>query len=116
MDFLTYTIDEVNEAHVTISVKRYTPTQLSDLVDTIQDIRARSTNMTITFNLKDVGLITLEQFQSISKLILDVIEYTKDDALLRRVEIVGAGFLFKWLYRPVSLVIPRQIRDMIVFI
>jgi hypothetical protein len=116
MEYLTYVIDTEHIARVQISVRNYKPTQLTDLLDTIQDIRDRSTSMTIKFDLTGVGLINFEQFQSISKLIMDVIEYTKNDNLLQRVEIVGAGFIFKWLYKPVSIAIPRQIRDMIVFV
>jgi hypothetical protein len=116
MEYLTYVTDREYNTHVTILVRNYKSTQLSDLLDTIEDIRNKSISMTIQFNLEGVGLIHFELFQSISKLIMDVIDYTKDDNLLRRVEIVGAGFFFKLLYRPVSLAVPRQIRDMIVFV
>ena len=116
MQFITHTIDETGTTLVTISVKDYVPTQFSDLLETIQNIRRHSVSMNISFDMRDAGIISFEQFQSISKLVFDVIEYTKDDNLLRRVEIVGAGFFFKLLYRPVSLAVPRQIRDMIVFV
>jgi ACT domain-containing protein len=116
MKFITHTIDETDTTLATISVKDYVPTQLSDLLDTIQTIRENSVAMVISFDMRGAGIISLEQFQSISKLVFDVIDYTKDDNLLQKVEIIGAGFFFKLLYRPVSIAIPRQIRDMIVFV
>jgi len=44
-----------------------------------------------------------------------VIDYTKGDGLLRKVYIIGAGFFFRFLYGPLSLLIPREIRDLILF-
>jgi hypothetical protein len=115
MDFMSWIFTEDEQALVTINVARYTSTTLEDLKTTIENIRTQATDLVITFDLSETGLIGIEEFKSISKLVLDVIDYTKNDQILRKIRIVGAGFFFKLMYRPISLAIPREIRDMIVF-
>ena len=116
MNFMNWTFTDDDQALVTINVARYTPTTLEDLKTTIENIRTQATELFITFDLSEAGFIGIEEFKSISKLVLDVIDYTKNDRILRRISIVGAGFFFKLLYKPVSLAIPKEIRDMIVFL
>jgi len=45
-----------------------------------------------------------------------VYHVTKDDQLLRAIQFKGAHFLFRKLFYPFSLVIPRHVRDLIQFI
>jgi hypothetical protein len=116
MDFMNWTFTDDEQALVTINVARYTPTTIEDLKTTIENIRTQATDLFITFDLSEAGIIGIEEFKSISKLVMDVIDYTKNDRILRRINIVGAGFFFKLLYKPVSLAIPKEIRDMIVFL
>jgi hypothetical protein len=115
MDFMKWTLTEDEQAIVTINVAHYTPTTLDELRNTIETIRSQATDLIIIFDLSNTGIIGIEEFKSISKLVLDVIDYTKNDNILRKIIIKGAGFFFKLLYKPVSLAIPREIRDMIVF-
>jgi hypothetical protein len=75
----------------------------------------------------DYGFVIMDTFQSsgvyklsprgaIVKLVSEVIEYTKDDDLLQRVEFIGSGVMFRLLYEPISLFIPKYFRDMVVFL
>jgi hypothetical protein len=56
------------------------------------------------------------EVRQITKLILDVFEYTKNDALLEQIQFVGAGVLVRSFYRPISMMLPSYVRDIIVFI
>ena len=114
MEFMSWTFTE-NNANVVINVARYTPTTLEDLKVTIENIRNQATDLFVVFDLSEAGLIGIEEFKSISKLVLDVIDYTKNDKILRKITIKGAGFFFKLLYKPVSLAIPKEIRDLVFF-
>jgi hypothetical protein len=112
MDFMTYIWDAENVAYVIIRVRDF-PVEgvsLESLKPIIQDIREKSTGMVITADLKNVGLLGLERFRSIARLVGDVLEYTKDDKLLRQIEIENAGCIFKMVCRTLP------IRDRIVFL
>jgi len=52
----------------------------------------------------------------IVKIVGEVVEYTRDDNLLRRIEFAGTGFVFRMFYHPISLAIPKYFRDMVVFL
>lgn len=115
MDFMSWNFID-NEAYVCINVVDYTPTPIEKIETIIERIRTQATDLYLKFDLSGKGVVSIDEFKSISKLIQDVIEYTKNDNILRRISIVGAGFFFKLLYKPVSLAIPKEIRDMIVFL
>jgi hypothetical protein len=72
--------------------------------------------MIIRADLSGVGLVGIERFKMIVSLCQEVIEYTKNDNILRKIEIKGAGFIFRTLYKPISLAVPKYFRDMIVFL
>lgn len=116
MDFMTWTITDDIQAFVSINVSKYTSTTLEELKITIESIRQQANDLYILFDLSDTGFIGIEEFKSISKLVLDVIDYTKNDEILRRISIKGAGFFFKLLYKPISIAIPKEIRELIIFI
>jgi hypothetical protein len=84
---------------------------LEDLKPIIHEIRAKAKDMVIRADLSGVGLIGIERFKMIVGICQDVIEYTKDDNILRKIEIQGTGFIFRTLYGPVSLrntqILPR---------
>ena len=106
------------ECHVTIMVKDY-PEQgvsLDNLKPLIDDIRSRASDMIICADFTGTGLIGIEKFKSIVSLCQEVIEYTKNDNILRKVELKGTGFIFRALYRPISQVIPKFFRDIVVFL
>jgi hypothetical protein len=105
-----------NSALVEIMVSEYDYATLDDVKETIDEIRGSAESMTINFDLKSVDVPGSEKFKEIIKLVMDVLEYTKDDNLLERINIKNAGFLFRFFYRPFSLAIPREIRKAIVFI
>jgi hypothetical protein len=72
--------------------------------------------MIITADLSGANLVNLDRFKMIMSLVQAVVEYTKDDNILRKIQIKGAGFIFRTLYRPISFAIPKFFRDIIVFL
>ena len=103
---------------VTLKVRDYPEegVALDDLKPIIHEIRSKAKDMIIRADLSGVGLIGIERFKMIVGLCREVIEYTKEDNILRKIEIQGTGFIFRTLYGPVSLGIPKYFRDMIQFI
>jgi hypothetical protein len=103
---------------VTIKVKDYPENgvTLEDLTPLIHEIRVKAKDMVIRADLSGVGLVGIERFKMIVGLCQEVIEYTKNDNILRKIEIQGAGFIFKTLYKPISLAIPKYFREIIVFL
>ena len=118
MDFMKCEWEEVRVARVLIFVKDF-PDEgilLEDVKPLIHSIREKATDMIIRADLSGVGLVGIERFKQIMALVQEVVEYTKEDNLLRKIEIQGTGFIFRTLYGPVSLGIPKYFRDMIQFI
>jgi hypothetical protein len=103
---------------VTIKVRDYPEdgVDLDDIKPLIHEIRSRAKDMTIRADLSGVGLLGIERFKMIVGLCQEVIEYTKNDNILRKIEIQGAGFIFRTLYKPISIAIPKCFRDIIVFL
>ena len=100
---------------VTLNVKDY-PEQgvtLEDLKPLIHEIRANAKDMDIHADLSGVSLLGIERLKMIASICYDVIEYTKNDNILRTLEIEGAGTVFKYLY---NLIMPRYFREIIVFL
>lgn len=109
---------EGSKANVTLSVKDY-PTggvELEVLKPMIHEIRENATDMIIKADLSGAGIVRIERFKMIVKIVGEVVEYTRDDNLLRRIEFVGTGFVFRMFYHPISLAIPKYFRDMVVFL
>jgi hypothetical protein len=103
---------------VTLKVRDYPENgvDLEDLKPLIHEIRTKAKDMIIRADLSGVGLVGIERFKMIVSLCQEVIEYTKNDNILRKIEIEGAGFIFRTLYKPISLAVPKYFRDMIVFL
>ena len=102
-------------AHVTLKVKDYVPTTIDELEDVIHDLRLKSRSMIIIVDLNGANPFCHEVRQ-ITRLILEVFEYTKNDALLEQIQFHGAGFLVRSFYRPISMMLPSYVRDIIVFV
>ena len=103
---------------VTIMVKDY-PDQgitLEDLKPLIHEIRSKAKDMIITADLSGAGLVSIDRFKMIVSICQEVVEYTKEDNILRKIQIKGTGFIFRTLYRPISFAIPKFFRDIIVFL
>jgi hypothetical protein len=118
MDFMKCDWDEVQVARVFIFVKDF-PDEgvlLEDIKPLVNSIREKATDMIITADLTGVGLVGIGRFKQNMGLVQEVVEYTKEDNLLRKIEIQGAGFIFRTLYGPISLAIPKYFREMIQFI
>jgi hypothetical protein len=109
---MEYTWDSENVAYVVISVKDF-PAEgvtLESLKPTIQEIREKASGMLITADLKNVGIMGFERLVSIGRLVGEVLEYTKDDKLLRKIEVKNAGFIFRMVCRTL------KIRDLLTFL
>ena len=109
---------EDGTAYVTLAVRDY-PLEgvtLDKLVPMVEMIRKESTSMIIRADLEGTGIINIDRFKSIVNLVSEVVEYTKDDNLLRQIQFVGTGFFFRMLYKPFSLAIPKYFRGMVVFL
>ena len=109
---------ETGTAYVTLTVKDYPQEAvlLEELVPVIQTIRTKSLDMIIRADLTGAGIVSIDRFKSIVKIVSEVVEYTKEDNLLRQIQFVGTGLVFRMLYGPISLAIPKYFRDMVVFI
>jgi hypothetical protein len=110
--------DSDSVAHVTLTVKDYPDqgVELDDLKPIIEEIRTKSTGMIIKADLAGAGLVTLDRFRLIVKIVKEVVEYTREDNILRQIQFVNTGFIFRTLYGPISLAIPKYFRDIVVFL
>ena len=118
MDFMKCIWDSDNVAHVTLMVKDYPDggVGLEDLKPIIQEIREKSTGMIIKADLAGAGLVSIDRFRLIVKICREVVDYTRDDNLLRQIQFLNTGFVFRTLYGPISLAIPKYFRDIVVFL
>lgn len=118
LSFLHVDWAETGTAYVTLTVKDYPQegVMLEELVPVIQTIRAKSLDMIIRADLTGAGIVSIDRFKSIVKIVSEVVEYTKDDNLLRQIQFAGTGLVFRMLYGPISLAIPKYFRDMVVFL
>jgi len=105
-------------AHVTLIVRDY-PEQgvtLDELKPMIEEIREKSTGMIIKADLVGAPLVNIDRFRLIVKIVREVVDYTRDDDLLRQIQFVNTGFVFRALYGPISYAIPKYFRDLVVFL
>lgn len=117
MDFMKCEWKET-EAHVTLVVKDYPDegVTLEDLKPIIQDIRDNANDMIIKADLAGAGIVKIDRFRMIVSIVREVVDYTREDNLLRRIEFLNTGIVFRMLYQPISLAIPKYFRDMVVFL
>ena len=110
--------DSDQVAHVTLVVKDYPEegVTLDELKPMIQEIREKSTGMIIKADLAGAGVVSIDRFRLIVRIVKEVVDYTRDDNLLRQIHFVNTGFIFRTLYGPISLAIPKYFRDMVVFL
>lgn len=116
-NFLTWALDADLHADVLISVQKFIecqPIRFRDVQDLILEIRTRCKTMVIKVDLAGANVFHLD-VRSLTNLLVDVFEFTRNDMLLRAIEFQNSGFIFRNLYRPISLVIPRHVRDLVVF-
>jgi len=118
MEFIKYIWDSDNIAYVTLTVKDY-PVEgvtLDDLKPMIHEIRKKSTGMIIKADLAGAGIVSIERFKLIVKIVKEVVEYTREDNILKQIQFVNTGFIFRTLYGPISFAIPKYFRDIVVFL
>jgi len=118
MDFMKCIWDSDQVAHVTLVVRDYPEegVTLDELKPMIQEIREKSTGMIIKADLAGAGIVSIDRFRLIVKIVKEVVEYTRDDNILRQIQFVNTGFIFRTLYGPISLAIPKYFRDIVVFL
>ena len=104
--------------YVTLMVKDYPDegVTLDDIKPIIEQIRKYSSVMIIKADLQGAGVVSIERFRMIVSIVREVVEYTRNDDLLRRIEFLNTGFMFRMLYKPISMAIPKYFRDMVVFL
>ena len=118
MDFMKCIWDSDQVAYVTLVVRDYPEdgVTLDAIKPMIQEIREKSTGMIIKADLTGAGIVSIDRFRLIVKIVKEVVEYTRDDNILRQIQFVNTGFIFRTLYGPISLAIPRCFRDIVVFL
>ena len=118
MEFIKYIWDSDNVAHVTLIVKEYPDegVALDDLKPMIHEIREKSSGMIIKADLAGAGIVSIDRFKLIVKIVREVVDYTRNDNILRQVQFLNTGFVFRMLYQPISFAIPKYFRDIIVFL
>lgn len=107
-----------NSITVTLIVKEYPVEGVSfeQLKPIIHEIRENAENMVIKVDLRGANLISVDRIRAIIKLCVDVTEYTRQDNILRKIQVLGAGIIFRVVYAPISVAIPKYFRDIIVFL
>ncbi len=110
--------DSDGVAHVTLVVRDYPEegVTLEDIKPLIHEIREKSSGMIIKADLVGVPLVSIDRFRLIVKIVKEVVDYTRNDNLLRQIQFVNTGFIFRTLYGPISLAIPKYFRDIVVFL
>jgi len=118
MDFMKCIWDSDQVDHVTLVVRDYPEegVALDTIKPMIQEIREKSTGMIIKADLAGAGIVSIDRFRLIMKIVKEVVDYTSDDNILRQIQFVNTGFIFRALYGPISLAIPKYFRDMILFL
>jgi hypothetical protein len=118
MDFMKCTWDSDDVAHVTLVVKDYPEdgVTLDVIKPMIEKIREKSTGMIIKADLIHTPLVSIDRFRLIVKIVKEVVEYTRDDNILRQIQFINTGFIFRTLYGPISFAIPKCFRDIVVFL
>lgn len=118
MDFMKCIWDSDQVAYVTLVVRDY-PAEgvtLDAIKPMIQEIREKSSGMIIKADLTGVPFVSIDRLRLVVKMVKEVVEYTREDKLLRQIQFINTGFIFRTLYGPVSLTIPKCFRDIVVFL
>jgi hypothetical protein len=118
MDFMKCIWDSDGVAHVTLVVKDYPAdgVTLDVIKPMIEEIREKSSGMIIKADLVHTPFVSLDRFRLIVKIVKEVVEYTRDDNILRQIQFINTGFIFRTLYGPISFAIPKCFRDIVVFL
>jgi hypothetical protein len=118
MDFMKCIWDSDGIANVTLVVRDYPEdgVTLAAIKPMIHEIREKSSGMIIKADLTGAGIVNIDRFRMIVGIVKEVVDYTRDDNLLRQIQFVNTGVIFRTLYGPISLAIPKYFRDMVVFL
>jgi hypothetical protein len=114
-DYMEWTFREDLSVEMTILGKEYIenqPVTFDEIEDIIQDFRVRCRSMVCVIDLAGANLFHLDA-PALLNLIQELHTFTEGEKFLKNIEIVNGGWLFRWLYRPFSLVVSRDIRDII---
>ena len=112
------TWDSEGVAHVTLVVKDYPVdgVTLDVIKPMIEEIREKSSGMIIKADLVHTRFVSIDRFRLIVKIVKEVVEYTRDDNILKQIQFINTGFIFRTLYGPISFAIPKCFRDIVVFL
>ena len=114
-DYMRWTFREDLTVELTILGRQFIenqPVTFDEIEDIIQDFRVRCRSMDCVIDLAGANLFCLD-IHSVIKLVHDLRTRTEGDRFLKNVEFRNGGWVFRWLYRPISYTLARDIRDLI---
>lgn len=113
---MKWSYKEDGEAFIEISAHEYIKNQPvkfdGPIRDLIEDIKASAEFATLEIELHGANIFHLD-VRGLLRLIRDLYEFTKNRGFLKEIRIKGTGFLFRNLYFPASLIMPRSVRELI---
>jgi hypothetical protein len=115
--FMKWTYNEDgSEALIEISAREYIKNQpvkfegrIRDAIDEIRDLVDLAT---LEIDMTGVNILHLD-LRSLIHNIRDMYEYTKNRGFLKEIRIRPTNFIFRSVYRPTSLILPRSVRELI---
>lgn len=115
--YMKWTFREDLSVELTILGKHFIenqPVKFDEIQDIIQDFRVRCRRMICVIDLTGANLFHLD-VPALLNLIQELHTFTDGEKFLKKIEIVNGGWLFRWFYRPASLLVSRDIRSIIKF-
>ena len=113
--YMEWTFREDLTVELTIQGRNFIenqPVTYDEIEDIIQDFRVRCRSMDCIVDLAEANLFCLD-IHAVLKLIHDLRLHTEGDKFLKKVEFRNGGWVFRWLFRPISYGLARDIRDII---
>lgn len=115
--FIKWTyIRSTSEALIEISAQEYIknqPVKFEGLIrDVIDEIRGQVELASLDIDLTGVNILHLD-VRSLIHNIREMHEYTKNRGFLKEIRIRRTNFIFRSIYRPISLILPRSVRELI---
>ena len=104
-----------DEVTIHLSGKDYIknqPVQLEEVLVIIDEAKSTGVLATLEIDLSGMNILHLD-VRGLLMLIRDIYDYTKNRGFLKEIKIKGTGFVFRNLWRPTSLILPRSVRDLV---
>jgi len=88
------------------------PIVADDLKPIISEWWTKCRNLHCTIDLKNIKILKLD-ILAVIRIINDLSEYNKECDMLKSIEFTNCNYLIRWIYRGVSVGIPKSLRDII---